>query len=235
MIVIGHRGAPSLAHENTLESFNLALLNNVDGLEFDVQLTKDHKYVVYHDYNILYQNKQYEISQLLLSEIKAMDLGFIIPTFDEVLNICSPDKIINVEIKAKNIIHHKLIDQVIYKIKNHHLTSSTIVSSFNPFVLLELKKQNSEIKRGQLWSISPKEPWYVSYLSKSLLEPYSFHANVKYITPPISSWLKKENIKLFLYTVNNQKQLSVAKSVNADGIFSDYPQILDSIKDNNSV
>ena len=55
MIVIGHRGAPSLAHENTLESFNLALLNNVDGLEFDVQLTKDHKYVVYHDYNILYQ------------------------------------------------------------------------------------------------------------------------------------------------------------------------------------
>ena len=47
--------------------------------------------------------------------------------------------------------------------------------------------------------------------------------------------LKKENIKLFLYTVNNQKQLSVAKSVNADGIFSDYPQILDSTKDNNSV
>ena len=117
MIVIGHRGAPSLAHENTLESFNLALLNNVDGLEFDVQLTKDHQYVVYHDYNILYQNQQYEISQLLLSEIKAMDLGFIIPTFDEVLNICSPDKIINVEIKAKNIIHHKLIDQVIYKIR----------------------------------------------------------------------------------------------------------------------
>ena len=39
MIVFGHRGAPSLAQENTIESFKLALSHNVDGLEFDVQLT----------------------------------------------------------------------------------------------------------------------------------------------------------------------------------------------------
>ena len=41
MIVFGHRGAPSLAQENTIESFKLALSRNVDGLEFDVQLTRD--------------------------------------------------------------------------------------------------------------------------------------------------------------------------------------------------
>ena len=65
MIVFGHRGAPSLAQENTLESFRLALSHNVDGLEFDVQLTRDSQLIVYHDYDICYQNQKHPISQLL--------------------------------------------------------------------------------------------------------------------------------------------------------------------------
>ncbi len=49
MKVIGHRGAAGLAPENTFAGFDLALAMGVDGLETDVQRTKDGKLVLFHD------------------------------------------------------------------------------------------------------------------------------------------------------------------------------------------
>ena len=47
-IIIGHRGAPFLAHENTLESFNQAFKANLKGVELDIQLSKDKNLVIFH-------------------------------------------------------------------------------------------------------------------------------------------------------------------------------------------
>src|SRR5260370_1111588 len=49
MKVIGHRGAASLAPENTFAGFDMALAMGVDGIETDVQRTKDGKLVLFHD------------------------------------------------------------------------------------------------------------------------------------------------------------------------------------------
>jgi glycerophosphoryl diester phosphodiesterase len=46
---IGHRGAAGEAPENTLASFDLALSQGADGIEFDVQLSSDAIPVVIHD------------------------------------------------------------------------------------------------------------------------------------------------------------------------------------------
>lgn len=46
---IGHRGAPQLAPENTVASVRAALKTGVDGVEFDVWYTADHKMIVLHD------------------------------------------------------------------------------------------------------------------------------------------------------------------------------------------
>ncbi|HZR41793.1 MAG TPA: glycerophosphodiester phosphodiesterase family protein [Ktedonobacteraceae bacterium] len=48
MKVIGHRGAAALAPENTFAGFNLALELGVDGIETDIQKTKDGKLVLFH-------------------------------------------------------------------------------------------------------------------------------------------------------------------------------------------
>ena len=47
--VWAHRGASGYAPENTLESFKLAADMGADGVELDVQLTKDGELVVVHD------------------------------------------------------------------------------------------------------------------------------------------------------------------------------------------
>lgn len=48
-LILGHRGAPLEAPENTLHAFRLALLHGADGVELDVQPARDGAPVVIHD------------------------------------------------------------------------------------------------------------------------------------------------------------------------------------------
>ena len=45
----GHRGACAYAPENTMSSFKKALELGVNGIELDLQKTKDNKIVIFHD------------------------------------------------------------------------------------------------------------------------------------------------------------------------------------------
>lgn len=47
--IIGHRGASGLAPENTVASFDLALEQGAEAVEFDIRLTADGVAVVFHD------------------------------------------------------------------------------------------------------------------------------------------------------------------------------------------
>ena len=49
MINYAHRGASEYAPENTLSSFYLGLLQGANGIETDVQKTKDGVLVLFHD------------------------------------------------------------------------------------------------------------------------------------------------------------------------------------------
>lgn len=63
---IGHRGAPYAFPENTIASFRHALDRGANALEFDVCLTKDRRFVIFHDprpdsIRILYEDFPYEL------------------------------------------------------------------------------------------------------------------------------------------------------------------------------
>ena len=47
--IFAHRGASAYAPENTMEAFALAVKQEADGIELDVQMTKDGQVVVIHD------------------------------------------------------------------------------------------------------------------------------------------------------------------------------------------
>lgn len=48
-LCIGHRGYPDMLPENTLKSFQTALIYGADALESDVRLTKDGQVIMMHD------------------------------------------------------------------------------------------------------------------------------------------------------------------------------------------
>lgn len=48
-LIVGHRGSPREARENTLESIRAALASGADAYEIDLRLSADGRIVVYHD------------------------------------------------------------------------------------------------------------------------------------------------------------------------------------------
>ena len=51
-LIWAHRGASGYAPENTMQAFEKAVEMEADGIELDVQLTKDGELVIIHDEQI---------------------------------------------------------------------------------------------------------------------------------------------------------------------------------------
>tara|TARA_B100000131_G_scaffold321556_1_gene372590 strand:- start:1967 stop:2656 length:690 start_codon:yes stop_codon:yes gene_type:complete len=227
MKVIGHRGAPSLKHENTLDSFKIALEHNVDGIELDVQLSQDNKLVIFHDFHTYSLNNKHDlIKNKSFFELQQLSSQFTIVTLEDILKIFPLKKELHIEIKSNELFNKNIINQIYHLVVKYQLINQTVFSSFNPFVLLELKNLFSDVKIGLLWTKCPYEPWFITHYSYDKILPQSFHASIEYITPNIGEWVKRKNMKLYCYTVNNTDQLKKAQLLKAEGIFSDYPNIL---------
>ena len=81
--LIGHRGAPAEAPENTLPSFQRAAELGVDAFEFDVRLTADDQVVVHHDPTL---DRTTDLrGPLMARTLDQLRAGTNIPTLDEVL------------------------------------------------------------------------------------------------------------------------------------------------------
>ena len=67
---IGHRGVRGIKPENTLESILEAVNLGFDMAEIDIQMTKDGKIIVFHDYDLkrLF-NSNKKISELTYEEL----------------------------------------------------------------------------------------------------------------------------------------------------------------------
>lgn len=74
--IIGHRGAPCVAPENTLESLLLARSWGADGVEYDVQTTRDGHAVLLHD-DDLFRTTGVEgrLSDFRLADLEAIPAG----------------------------------------------------------------------------------------------------------------------------------------------------------------
>lgn len=159
-LIIAHRGANKLAPENTLSAFQKAKEIGADGIETDVQLTKDGKMVLHHNYTIdANSNGIGRIDSFTLNELRKFDFGICkgeefkgerIPTLDELFEIAQDFKVINIELKApmnKDIPYVKMVSDSVMR---SGLIDKVIISSFDPRLLREMKKYNPEIRVGIL-------------------------------------------------------------------------------------
>ena len=96
------QGEKSVADENTLRSFELALAAGADYLESDIQVTKDNVPVLFHDGDLTrLVGKKTRISDLKLSQIKQLELPHLgkIPTLEEAL-VAFPEAKFNLDLKT---------------------------------------------------------------------------------------------------------------------------------------
>ena len=76
MLIIGHRGNPEEAPENTLASIDAAFAVGCDLVEIDVRLSRDGVAVIVHDDTVdRTTNGKGNVADLTLAELKALDAG----------------------------------------------------------------------------------------------------------------------------------------------------------------
>ncbi len=74
--VIGHRGAPAFAPENTLSSVERAIVDGADWVEIDVQETADGEIVVLHDSDFMkLAGSPLKIWEASFAEVRTLDIG----------------------------------------------------------------------------------------------------------------------------------------------------------------
>ncbi|HMF08134.1 MAG TPA: glycerophosphodiester phosphodiesterase [Thermoanaerobaculia bacterium] len=87
--IVGHRGAPRRARENTLDSLDWAESLHVDAIEFDLRQTRDGEAVLFHDEEIALGSQRIAVRSFTSREIERLtlpsDLGdYRIPRLEEV-------------------------------------------------------------------------------------------------------------------------------------------------------
>ena len=72
--IVGHRGAPRRARENTLESLDFAESFGVDAVEFDVRQTRDGEAVLYHDEDVVLGTQRIPVRSFTWREIEKLSI-----------------------------------------------------------------------------------------------------------------------------------------------------------------
>ena len=154
VLMIAHRGLSGLEAENTKEAFILAGSKSYYGIETDVHVTKDKKFLVSHDDNILrltgvdlvieennysdiIKNKIYKFSS------KINELEF--PNLKDYIEIC---KKYNKEaiLEIKNEIEELDVINIIKEIESINWLNHTTIISFSMNNLLNIRKHFKNIK-----------------------------------------------------------------------------------------
>ena len=162
--VWAHRGASGwdrqYAPENTLPAFQKAIEMGADGIELDVQLTKDGKVVVCHDERIDRTSRGHGwLKDFTLAELKRIDFGkphveygFVeIPTLEEVLLLLQPSGLtLNIELKTGMIYYEGLEEKSVHLVQQYGMDERVIYSSFNHYSLEKLKKIHAGARIGLL-------------------------------------------------------------------------------------
>lgn len=158
-----HRGCSMEYPENTLEAFEAAAkLPGLAGIELDVQFTKDHQIVVFHDENVSrVTNGTGNIRDYTLAELKKLEICSKdhqisrIPTLEEVLKLlkpyCEEKKIlINIELKTSVVRYEGIEEATLNKVRDYGMEAYIVYSSFLPESVGLIKKLSPSAKTGML-------------------------------------------------------------------------------------
>ena len=223
LIIFGHRGAPVYARENTLLCFKKAIEQGVDGIELDVQKSKDNYLFLYHDEYLI--DKKTKIKNNNKKTIKKIQGKQTLNTLEEIEPLLKKIKILNIEIKSTSIKNNNIEKDVIDFIIKNKIINKTIVSSFNPIVLYNIKNKNKNIKTGYLYTQTEDVHWMLkTKFWANIVRPDTFHVNIKNANQKLIKWSKEKKLPLFVYTVNTKKEYLYIKKLGVQGVFTDDPK-----------
>lgn len=232
-LVFGHRGAKAYAPQNTLPAFALALAQGAQGVELDVQLSRDGALVVFHDAEVdALTNGTGRVQELSLAELKALDAGVrfdprfdgvTVPTLDEVFAEFGTRLLYNVEIKSLPDDGQDGIEQKVAEtIARFGLEAQTIVSSFNPHALLRFRALMSQVAVGVL-----HEPAYFDPFPALGDMPYeAYHPHHDIVDEAMIARETAAGRVVNVWTLNDADRARQLKAWGVHAMITDVPDVI---------
>lgn len=163
--VWAHRGASGwdvqYAPENTMPAFTKAVEMGADGIELDVQMTRDGQLVIIHDETIqrVSDGKGW-VRDLTLKELKQFSFskthpgyGFVaIPTLEEFFEMMQDNNLeMNIELKNSIVLYEGLEEKTVALAKKMQMEERIIYSSFNHYSVQKIQHLAPTSKAGLLY------------------------------------------------------------------------------------
>ncbi|MGA5739620.1 glycerophosphodiester phosphodiesterase [Bacillus bombysepticus] len=230
-LIFAHRGAAGTYPENTMISFEAAESFRADGIELDVQLTKDGKVVVIHDETVdrttngkgAVRNYVYEDLCKLDASYKFGDkVGFCkIPLLEEVLEwLKQTSLLLNIELKNNKIPYRGLEEEVITLVRKFSLEDRVIFSSFNHYSMKRCHMMAPDIQTAILYREGLHSPW--AYAKK--MGATAVHPNYRYLQDAIAELTMESGVEVRPYTINEETLMRKYFDMNISAIITDYPE-----------
>ncbi len=196
--IIAHRGARSIAPENTIEAFEKAIVLGADGIECDVHMSLDGVPVVIHDETL----DRTTAGHGLVADFTAEQLRALgVPTLEETLE-CLPERaVINVELKVVNDLN--IVRDIL---KPHKNRLKILISSFDP----ELVHPWSDYPTGLLFESG--QPFQLPIVWR----PDALNLNPELLggAPP--------GYRIVLWTAKNPDEARLWIAQGADGVIAEF-------------
>lgn len=218
MIVVGHRGLPSEAPENTIPSYVEAAKHGIKFVENDIMPTKDGVWVVSHDDNLKRMTGyDGEIEDMTLKEVQSHPLieganidkypNLVTPTFEDWLKTVKKYNlypVIEIKTDSETADYHKVIDLL----KKYDL--------YNQATIISFEEEPMQIIRG--FDKTVKMQWLSDDMDEDAIQMakslgncgLDIDINSMKEHPDVCRKAVQEGLVLNTWTVDNAKDASTA-------------------------
>lgn len=229
---IAHRGASQIAPENTLSALKKAKEKGATFVECDIQLTKDHHPVIFHDTTLARTtNGRGSLSDTTFAKIQSLDAGSWfssefknerVPTLQEWLQCAVNLKLgLNLELKSStkkdSILLAEIVIDHLQKYWPAHSTT-LFISSSNQFALMQIAERANSLPLGLISEKLIAEKSATALLNANII---SVHQPVKLLNESYIAMLHDVGLRVLAYTVNDLTLAMQLKAMGTDGIFTD--------------
>ena len=234
-LILAHRGASTVAPENTLPAFQAAIDLGADGVELDVQYSSDGHLMVFHGPTLeATTDGQGRITAYTLAELRALDAGSTfgpqfagtqIAMLDEVLGLLQGKIIINIELKSLDMGTFGIGVDVAAAVRKRGMGDQVVVSSFNHMALRRAKKAAPEIEGALL--LAPDLPnWTRSGLARRYSRADALHPEAPMVDELYMSRARGLGMPVRVWTVNEEDEMRRMIALGVDAIITDVPDVL---------
>jgi glycerophosphoryl diester phosphodiesterase len=208
-LLLGHRGARRYAHENTFRAFDLALEHGCDGFEFDVRLTQDEHCVLLHDPRI----KRRAVDLHSLADLTILCAPNGPASLAGVMERYSRRCFLDIELKVEGLAWQTL--GLIERFRPQH-----VVASFEPGVIRELKNSGVPVMTGL--NVRTRS----QIRAFAALDPDVLVAHRSLLTAELVERMHRDGKKIFVWTVNSEREMLRFAGWGVDAIISDDTKLL---------